>query len=360
MFDRLAAMEQRFEQLESEMSRPDIGSDPRKLRDLAKERSRLEGAVELFREYRSKQKALGEARELIDGDDADLAELAQDEISSLEPALEELTDKLRLELVPKDPYDDKDVVVEIRAGTGGAEASLFVGDLYSMYTRWTDRQGWRHEGIEATETDLGGFREVIFAVKGDRVYSRLKHESGVHRVQRVPQTETQGRIHTSTATVAVLPEADEVDVELDENEIRVDTFCSSGPGGQSVNTTKSAIRLTHLPTGLVVQCQDEKSQIKNKSKAMKVLRSRLLALEIEKAQKERSAARKGQIGTGDRSERIRTYNFPQSRLTDHRIGYTVYNLPEIMNGDLDEVVTALQHAEQEALLKALGEGEGDA
>jgi peptide chain release factor 1 len=357
MFQRLAAMEERFHQIEAEMSRPDIASNVGKLRDLAKERSQLQEAVCLYADHKEKSQSLQEAQDLLKEDDDDLKELAKEEISSLEPALRKLEEKLRLELLPRDPWDKKDIVVEIRAGTGGAEACLFVGDLFTMYTRYADSLGWRHEVIDASETDLGGFREIIFSVKGDMVYSRMKHESGVHRVQRVPKTETQGRIHTSTSTVAVLPEADEVDLQIADNEVRVDLFCSSGPGGQSVNTTKSAVRLTHLPTGLIVQCQDEKSQIKNKSKAMKVLRSRLLALEVEKAQSERAEARRGQIGTGDRSERIRTYNFPQGRVSDHRINLTLYNLPEILSGKLESVISALQHAEQESKLASLGDDE---
>jgi peptide chain release factor 1 len=359
MFRRLDAMVERFSQVEAEMGRPEVAMDAGKLSELARERSALEPAVRLYADYKTKKQSLEEAQELIGGDEPDLAELAAEEIKELEPALAELEEKLRVELLPKDPYDAKDTVVEIRAGTGGAEAGLFVGDLFGMYTRFSEGQGWKTEVMEASEQDVGGYREIIFTVKGKMVYSRLKHESGVHRVQRVPQTETQGRIHTSTATVAVLPEADEVDVKIDDADVRVDLFCSSGPGGQSVNTTKSAVRLTHLPSGLVVSCQDEKSQHKNKAKAMKVLRSRLLALEMDKAASERSAERKGQIGSGDRSERIRTYNFPQSRVSDHRINLTLYNLPEVIGGKLDEVVDALQHAEQESKLAALAEAEAE-
>ena len=359
MFRRLDAMVERFSQVETEMGRPEVAMDSNKLSELARERSALESAVRLYEEYKEKKQSLEEAKELIDGDEADLAELAAEEIKELEPALEELEERLRVELLPKDPYDAKDTVVEIRAGTGGAEAGLFVGDLFGMYTRFADGQGWKTEVLEASEQDVGGYREIIFTVKGKMVFSQLKHESGVHRVQRVPQTETQGRIHTSTATVAVLPEADEVDVKIDDNDVRVDLFCSSGPGGQSVNTTKSAVRLTHVPSGLVVSCQDEKSQHKNKAKAMKVLRSRLLALELDKAASERSAERKGQIGSGDRSERIRTYNYPQSRVSDHRINLTLYNLPEIIGGKLNDVVDALQHAEQESALAALAEAEAE-
>ncbi len=357
MFNRLEAIKERFYNLEAELGRPEVAMDSRRLAEVAKERSSLEAAVLLYKEYTTKQESLKEAKELIEGDDPELAELARDEISELEPELEALTERLRIELLPKDPYDSKDIVVEIRAGTGGAEACLFVGDLYGMYTKYAESLGWRHEALDASETDIGGYREIIFTVKGEMVYSRLKHESGVHGVQRVPKTETQGRIHTSTATVAVLPEADDVDVKLDENDIRLDLFCSSGPGGQSVNTTKSAVRLTHIPSGLVVQCQMKKSQHKNKAKAMKVLRSRLLAQEIDKAHSERSSIRKDQIGSGDRSERIRTYNFPQSRVSDHRINLTLYNLPDVIAGNLGEVVDGLQHADQEAKLAALSEAD---
>lgn len=358
MFHRLEAMEERFLQLERDLSNPEVASDVKRLTQVSKERAQLEPAILLFRDYRKKEQSFEEAKEILESGDSELEELAQEEITTLEPELEKLREELRMALLPKDPYDEKDIVVEIRAGAGGAEACLFVSDLLTMYSKFAEGRGWRPELVSLSETDLGGYREVVFTIKGERVYSLMKHESGVHRVQRVPQTETQGRIHTSTATVAVLPEADEIDVDLNENEIRVDTFCSSGPGGQSVNTTKSAIRLTHEPTGLVVSCQDEKSQIKNKAKAMKVLRSRLLALEIEKSHSERAAARKGQIGSGDRSERIRTYNFPQGRVSDHRINLTVYNLPEILQGRLQEVLEALQHAEQEALLQELGQAEG--
>lgn len=353
MFDRLEAMEKRFAQLEEDMARPDVAGDARRFRDVAKEHRSLEAAVRLFREFKAKRTARDEAKELVAGDDADLAQLAGDELAELEPALADLESRLKRELLPKDPLDEKNILIEIRAGTGGGEASLFASDLYRMYTRFAEGRGWRHELLSLAETEVGGFREVVFSVTGDRVYSVMKYESGVHRVQRVPATETQGRIHTSTATVAVLPEADEIDLDIAEADLRIDTFCASGPGGQSVNTTKSAVRVTHVPTGLVVSCQDEKSQIKNRSKAMKVLRARLLALETEKAEAARSATRRGQIGTGDRSERIRTYNFPQGRVSDHRINLTLYSLPQVIQGDLDALVTALHHADEEAALKAL-------
>ncbi len=360
MFDRLEAMEKRFAQLEEDMARPDVAGDARRFRDVAKEHRSLEAAVRLFREFKAKRTARDEAKELVAGDDADLAQLAGDELAELEPALADLESRLKRELLPKDPLDEKNILIEIRAGTGGGEASLFASDLYRMYTRFAEGRGWRHELLSLAETEVGGFREVVFSVTGDRVYSVMKYESGVHRVQRVPATETQGRIHTSTATVAVLPEADEIDLDIAEADLRIDTFCASGPGGQSVNTTKSAVRVTHVPTGLVVSCQDEKSQIKNRSKAMKVLRARLLALETEKAEAARSATRRGQIGTGDRSERIRTYNFPQGRVSDHRINLTLYSLPQVIQGDLDALVTALHHADEEAALKALAPCPGPA
>lgn len=355
MFARLAAMQERFERLEEELGRPEVAADPRKSRKLLEERRSLESAVATWRDYQKVEGQLAEARELAAGPDAELAELARSEVERLSAEEATLTARLKKELLPKDPLDEKDIVVEIRAGTGGDEASLFVADLARMYQKYADKKGWRHELIDAAETAVGGLREVIFSIKGERVYSHLKRESGVHRVQRVPATEAQGRIHTSTVTVAILPEADEVDVHVNEADLRVDTFCSSGPGGQSVNTTKSAVRLTHVPTGLVVQCQDEKSQIKNKSKALRVLRARLLALETEKAAAERSQSRREQIGTGERAERIRTYNFPQSRVSDHRINLTLYNLPAVIEGDLDPVVEPLQNAAEEEALKALAE-----
>ena len=337
----------RFEGIERELSNPETLSDPDKLRTLGIERSELEEAVVQGRRLLKLGEELVDARQLAnEADDADMRELAQGEVEGLEGQLAKLETRVRDLLVPKDPLEDRAAVIEVRAGTGGDEAGLFASDLLRMYRRLAERQNWAVELMSMSEGIPGAIKEVIAVVRGKGAYGRLRFESGVHRVQRVPETESQGRIHTSAATVAVLPEAEEVDVAIDPNDLRIDVFRSSGPGGQSVNTTDSAVRITHLPTGLVVSCQDEKSQLKNKAKAMKVLRSRLLDRRVAEQEAERSRERRLQVGTGDRSAKIRTYNYPQNRVTDHRIGLTLYKLPEILDGDLDEVVTALRLAKE--------------
>ena len=338
MFDKLTAVEARYEQLMAAMADPALQADQATFRTHAKALAELEPLVERFREYKTVTAEIAQTEEILRADDADMRELAQQEMKSLLARRDTLLAEIKELLVPKDPNDEKSVMLEIRAGTGGDEAALFAGELFRMYTRFAALRGWRVEMMSLSETDGGGIKEVIAMIEGRRVYSRLKYESGVHRVQRVPVTEASGRIHTSTATVAVLPEAEEVDIQIDAKDIRVDTFCSSGPGGQSVNTTYSAVRITHLPTGLVVSQQDEKSQIKNRAKALKVLRSRLYEMEMQKQQDAIARDRRSQVGTGDRSEKIRTYNFPQNRVTDHRINFTTHRLTEVLNGDLAELV----------------------
>lgn len=334
------------------MSNPDIINNPSELQKHAKAQAELTDIVEAYRNYKKVVEELDEAKAMLDDKlDPEMKEMVDLEIEELVEKKEKLEEELKILLLPKDPNDEKNVIVEIRAGAGGDEAGLFAGDLYRMYTRYAENKGWKTELMSAHYSDLGGFKEVIFLIQGLGAYSKLKFESGVHRVQRIPTTESGGRIHTSTATVAVLPEAEEVDVQIDPNEIRIDVFCSSGPGGQSVNTTQSAVRITHIPTGLVVSCQDEKSQHKNKDKALKVLRARLL----EKAQSEQAGelaeARRIQVGTGDRSERIRTYNFPQGRVTDHRIGLTLHKLDQVLLGEIDEIIEALITTDQAEKLK---------
>lgn len=352
MFDRLEALEDRYEELSQLLCDPDITSNPKKLRDYSKEQSDLEATVICYREYREVSTQLKDAKSMLEEKlDDEMREMVKMEIAELSERKEELGERLKILLLPKDPNDEKNVIVEIRGAAGGDEASLFAGDLYKMYSRYADTRGWKTELIEASENDVGGFKEVIFSINGNGAYSRLKYESGAHRVQRIPTTESGGRIHTSTATVAVLPEVEEVEVELHDKDIRVDLFCSSGAGGQSVNTTQSAVRLTHLPTNTVVTCQDEKSQHKNKDKAMKVLRARVYDKFLQEAQSEYADIRKSAVGTGDRSERIRTYNFPQSRVTDHRIGLTLHKLDYILNGEVDDIVDALIVYEQTELLK---------
>lgn len=352
MLEKLQALEDKYEELARLLSDPDIIANQAEFQKHAKAHAALTDIVTVFREYKDVLKDLEGAREILEEEqDKELKELAAQELEELTKRKEELEQNLKVLLLPKDPNDDKNVIMEIRAGTGGEEAALFAGDLFRMYSRYVERKNWGLEILSQNATDIGGYKEIIFQVSGQGAYSRLKFESGVHRVQRVPVTEAQGRVHTSAATVAVLPEAEEVDVEIDPNDLRIDVFCSSGPGGQSVNTTQSAVRVTHLPTGIVVSCQDEKSQHKNKDKALKILRARLLDRAIAQQQGELAEARKTMVGSGDRSERIRTYNFPQNRVTDHRIGLTLHKLDVIMDGDLGEIIEALVTTEQAEKLK---------
>jgi peptide chain release factor 1 len=349
MFDKLSSVESQYDELMTRLGTAEVQSDPGEYRKAAKQLSDLEPLVQKFREYKVVQKDIEGAEEMARGADADMRELAQEELETLTSQREAILEELKTLLVPKDPNDEKNVILEIRAGTGGDEAALFASDLFRMYSRFAERQRWKLEVMSVSESGTGGVKEVIASIEGKGVYSRLKYESGVHRVQRVPATEASGRIHTSTATVAVLPEAEEVDIQINEKDLRVDTFCSSGPGGQSVNTTYSAVRLTHIPTGVVVSQQDEKSQIKNRAKAMKVLRARLYEMEMRKQQEAIAKERRGQVGTGERSEKIRTYNFPQSRITDHRINFTTHRLHDVLEGDPGELldqVTAYYNAEK--------------
>ncbi len=341
MFSKLKELEEKYMALENEMSQPDIFNDRQRYLKVAKEHAELEEVVKAYRDYQKLEKQIEENKALLSDPDPEIQELAKEELTQQKKEIERLKEKIKILLLPKDPNDEKNVLLEIRAGTGGDEAALFAADLFRMYSRYAERKGWKVEIMNASPTDIGGFKEVIALVSGDRVYSRLKYESGTHRVQRVPETETQGRIHTSAVTVAVLPEADEIDVEIDPSELRIDVFRASGAGGQHVNKTESAVRITHIPTGLVVQCQDERSQHKNKAKAMKVLYARLLDLKRREQQEHLTQERRAMVGTGDRSERIRTYNFPQGRVTDHRIGLTLYKLDAVMDGDLDEILDAL-------------------
>ncbi len=337
---QLEDVEKRFEALTAQMADPAVINDPDQYRKTAKAQRDLEEIVTTFRQYKKVVDDLEGARLMVEEKDPDLQAMAREEIARLEPAETELVERLKVQLLPKDPNDDKNVLVEIRAGAGGDEASLFAAETFRMYSRYAETQRWKVEVTSMSESGAGGAKEIIALVNGDKVYSKLKYESGVHRVQRVPVTEQQGRIHTSTITVAVMPEADDIDIKIDPKDVRVDTFCSSGPGGQSVNTTYSAVRLTHMPTGLVVSCQDEKSQIKNRAKAERVLRARLYELELDKQQQAMGADRRSQVGTGDRSEKIRTYNFKENRVTDHRIGLTVHQLDRIMEGELGELISA--------------------
>lgn len=355
MLDRLHFLENKYDELSNKISDPTVMANQKEWQKLCKEHADLEIIVTKYREYKNAEEALEANKEMLNEEsDKEMREMIQEEIKSLTEACETFKEELRILLLPKDPNDDKNVFIEIRGGAGGDEAALFAANLFRMYTRYAERNRWRVEVMSANETDIGGFKEVVFMVKGDKAYSKLKYESGVHRVQRVPDTESSGRIHTSTATVAVLPEVDDVEIEIGANDIRVDVFRASGNGGQCVNTTDSAVRLTHLPTGLVVSCQDEKSQLKNKEKAMKILKARL----FEAAEAERLAGiaedRKSQVGTGDRSERIRTYNYPQGRVTDHRIGVTLYKLEAFLDGDIDEMLNALITTDQAEKMKAMG------
>ncbi|GLO67682.1 peptide chain release factor 1 [Oceanobacillus kimchii] len=356
MLDRLQSLEDRYNKLNEMLSDPEVINDSKKLREYSKEQSGLEDVVQAYREYKEVTEQLTDAKEMMEDKlDDEMYEMVKAEISELNGRREELESSMKILLLPKDPNDDKNVFMEIRGAAGGDEAALFAGDLYRMYSRYAEHQGWKIEVMEASSTGVGGYKEVIFMINGSDVYSKLKYENGAHRVQRVPETESGGRIHTSTATVAVLPEAEEVEVEVHDKDIRVDTFASSGPGGQSVNTTMSAVRLTHVPTGIVVSIQDEKSQIKNKEKAMKVLRARIYDKFQQEAQAEYDENRKSAVGSGDRSERIRTYNFPQNRVTDHRIGLTIQKLDQIMQGKLDEFIDALVMEEQTKKLEQIGE-----
>ncbi len=348
MFEKLSADEMRYQQLMSEMADPSVQGDNARFRENSKELAEIQPLVEHYRQYKDVVAQLEAANELLK--DPDMRELAQEEVKTLEADRDRLLAEIKVLMVPKDPNDAKNVVLEIRAGTGGDEAALFAGDLFRMYSRYAERQGWRIEVLNMSDSGGGGIKEVIALIEGQRVYSRLKYESGVHRVQRVPATEASGRIHTSTATVAVLPEAEEVDIHIDAKDLRIDTFCSSGPGGQSVNTTYSAVRITHIPTGLVVSQQDEKSQIKNRAKAMKVLRSRLYEMEMHKQQEAIAKDRRTQVGTGERSEKIRTYNFRENRITDHRIGFTMHQLTEALDGNIGELIDqATSHYQAEKL-----------
>ena len=356
MFEKLALMEEKYEEISEKLSDPDIISDNKQYTQLMKEYKNMTPIIEKYREYKKAEASFSEAKELIDagGLDRDFKEMAQAELEESKEAMEICTQDLKVLLLPKDPNDDKNVIIEIRGGAGGEEAALFANSLYRMYTMYAESRGWKQEVLSANPTELGGFKEISFSIEGDGAYSRLKYESGVHRVQRVPETEAQGRIHTSTVTVAVLVEADEVELEINPTDLKIDYFRASGAGGQHINKTESAVRITYLPTNVVVECQDERSQHKNKDKAMKILRSRIYeAMQEEQAAKVASE-RRMQVGTGDRSERIRTYNFPQGRLTDHRIGLTIYRLEDMMNGSLDEVFDALATADQAAKLASQG------
>ena len=341
MFDKLQTIDTRYDELMALVSDASVQADPLQYRTHAKALADIQPLVDAFREYKSVLTEITETQELAQNTDRDMRELAEQELATLETRRDDLLAEIKDLMVPKDPNDEKNVVLEIRAGTGGDEAGLFAADLFRMYARFAERQGWKVDVMSTSESGVGAIKEVIALIEGRQVYSQLKHESGVHRVQRVPATEASGRIHTSTATVAVLSEAEEVDIAIEQQDLRIDTFCSSGPGGQSVNTTYSAVRLTHLPTGLVVSQQDEKSQIKNRAKAMKVLRARLYEMELQRQHDEIAEDRRSQVGTGERSEKIRTYNFPQNRVTDHRIGFTTHRLTEMLNGDLAEMSEAL-------------------
>lgn len=354
MFDRLRELDRRYEELTQLLGDPDVASDPEKLMEYGRERADLDEVVSTYRELKEMDRQIADAEAMARDSDPELAELAREELDGLRDAREPVVSRLRAQLVPKDPNDEKNVIVEIRAGTGGEEAALFAAELLRMYIRYAEKQGWKTDVMSLSESAVGGIKEAVLEVRGRGAYSHLRYESGVHRVQRVPVTESGGRIHTSAATVAVLPEVEEVDVQIDENDLRVDVFRSSGNGGQSVNTTDSAVRITHLPTGIVVSCQDEKSQLKNRIKAMAVLRARLYDIEQQKLDEERGGMRRSQVGSGDRSEKIRTYNFPQDRVTDHRLKINLSNLPSVMDGNIDAFVRELQSADQAERLQMAG------
>ncbi len=352
--EQLQRIKERYDELTAQMGQPEVAADFEKMARLAKERSELQQMVALYEQYQSAERALAGAREMLAEEDPEMRALADAEIADAEAKLTATSAEIRRALLPKDPRDSRNVIMEIRGGAGGEEAALFAHELWRMYTRYAERHRWQTEILNASESEKGGFKEVVFEIRGEGAYSRLKYESGVHRVQRVPETEAQGRIHTSTATVAVLPEAEEVDISIEERELRVDIFHSSGAGGQNVNKVATAVRLTHIPTGIVVVCQDERSQLKNRTKAMTVLRSRLFDMEQQKQNAEMSKERRLQVGSGDRSEKIRTYNFPQDRITDHRVGLTVHSIPDRLDGNIDDVIDAIATADEAEQLESLG------
>lgn len=353
MLERLAEIEARYQELTDLLSDPEVLADHRKIEEIGRERASLQVVVDLFRSYQEKDAALTDARALLEDEDEEMRELGRDEEQRLAPELEDLEQQLKVALLPRDPADEKNVIVEIRSGAGGDEAGLFAADLFRMYQRYAERQNWKVEVLNTSAAHSGGFKEITFELNGQGAFSRLKYESGVHRVQRVPETESQGRVHTSTATVAVLPEVDEIDIDLDWNEVRIDIFHSGGAGGQNVNKVATAVRMTHEPTGIVVVCQDERSQAKNRARAESVLRARIYELEREKRDAEESAERRSQVGSGDRAEKIRTYNFPQDRITDHRVGLTIHNMPRVMDGEIDELIDAVSSDEEARLLAAV-------